>query len=246
MSASPLQTGVTAARTRRERLTPDDRKRRIVEAAVSYFAEVGFDGGTRELARRLQVTQPLIYRYFPSKEDLIQAVYQEVYLTRWQPDWERALIDPSQPIRDRLIAFYTHFTAAIFTPDWIRIYLYAGLRGLEMNQWWINFVERHLLRRMAEALREAYGLPAPEAHPISPREIELYWLFHGGIFYYGQRREVYGHVSGVALPAFIETSVDALLNGLPATLGRLLEGKPQPRRRVPGRGRIDGERAPAR
>ncbi len=241
MSASQLQTGATAARTRRERLSPDDRKRRIIKAAVSYFAEVGFNGGTRELARRLQVTQPLIYRYFPSKEDLIQAVYQEVYLTRWQPDWERALADPSQPIRGRLITFYTHFTDAIFTSDWIRIYLFAGLRGLEMNQWWISFVEQHLLRRMAEALREAHSLPAPDAHPISPQEIELYWLFHGGIFYYGQRREVYGHVSGVTLPAFIETSVDALLNGLPATLGRLLEGTSQAKP-----GRVDRKRASTR
>ncbi len=227
MSVSQLQTGITTARTRRRRLTPDDRKRQIIKAAVSYFAEVGFDGGTRELARRLQVTQPLIYRYFPSKEDLIQAVYQEVYLTRWQADWERALADPSQPIRDRLITFYTRFTDAIFTPDWIRIYLFAGLRGLEMNQWWISFVEHHLLRRMAEALREAHGLPTPDAHPISPQEIELYWLFHGGIFYYGQRREVYGQVPGVSLPAFIETGVDALLNGFPATLGRLLGSKAQ-------------------
>ena len=240
MSASTLQTDAVAARTRRQRLSPDARRRQIIEAAVSYFAEVGFDGGTRELARRLQVAQPLIYRYFPSKEDLIQAVYQEVYLTRWQPDWERALADPSQPIRGRLIAFYTQFTAAIFTPDWIRIYLFAGLRGLEMNQWWISFVEHHLLRRMAEALRAAHGLPAPDVHPITPAEIELYWLFHGGIFYYGQRREVYGQVSGVPLAAFIEMSVDALLNGLPATLSRLLGGeaaKPRP---------IDRKRAAAR
>ncbi len=243
MSASQPQTGVTTARTRRQRLSPDDRKRQIIEAAVSYFAEVGFNGGTRELARRLQVTQPLIYRYFPSKENLIQAVYQEVYLTRWQPDWERALADTSQPIRDRLIAFYTHFTGAIFTPDWIRIYLFAGLRGLEMNQWWISFVEQHLLRRMAEALREAHGLPAPDAQPITPREIELYWLFHGGIFYYGQRREVYGQVSGVTLPAFIETSVDALLNGLPATLGRLLDGEAEAGVKP---GWIDRKRTPAR
>ena len=238
MSASPLYTDVAATSTRRQRLSPDDRKRQIIEAAVRYFAEVGFDGGTRELARRLQVTQPLIYRYFPSKEDLIQAVYQEVYLTRWQPDWERALADPSQPIRDRLITFYTRFTGAIFTSDWIRIYLFAGLRGLEMNQWGISCVAQHLLRRMAEALREAHGLPAPDAHPISPREIELYWLFHGGIFYYGQRREVYGHVSGVTLPAFIETSVDALLNGLPATLGRLLGSASQAKP-----GRVDRKRA---
>ena len=211
------------ARIRRQRLAPADRKRQIVEGAVRYFAEVGFDGGTRELARRLDVTQPLIYRYFPSKEDLIQAVYQEVYLTRWRPEWERELADPATPIRDRLITFYTRFTAAVFTPEWIRIYLFAGLRGLEMNQWWISFVEEHLLRRLAEVLRREHALPSVETQPVGPGELELYWLFHGGIFYYGQRREVYGHVSGVALPAFIATSVDALLNGLPAALARLLD-----------------------
>lgn len=174
------------------------------------------------MARRLDVTQPLIYRYFPSKEDLIQAVYQEVYLTRWQPDWERALADLERPIRDRLISFYLQFTEVVFTPEWIRIYLFAGLRGLEMNQWWMTFVEHHLLRKMAEALRLALDLPSVNLHPIGAREIELYWLFHGGIFYYGQRREVYGHQSEVALASFIETSVDALLNSVPLTVRALL------------------------
>lgn len=231
------ETRTTPAPRRSQRLAPDDRKRQILSAAVNYFAEVGFDGGTRELARRLQVTQPLIYRYFPSKEDLIQAVYQEVYLTRWQPDWERALAEPEQPIRDRLIAFYTQFTEAVFTPEWIRIYLFAGLRGLEMNQWWITFVEHHLLRKLAEALRQAHDLPSIEMQPIGAREIELYWLFHGGIFYYGQRREVYGHVSEVTLASFIETSVDALLNGLPQTLRALLGEKTR---------RVDRKRAASR
>jgi hypothetical protein len=36
--------------------------------------------GTRDLARRLGVTQPLLYRYFPSKDDLIKEVYRTVYL----------------------------------------------------------------------------------------------------------------------------------------------------------------------
>ena len=237
MSASRQSATDEQARTRRQRLSPADRKRQIIEAAVSYFAEVGFDGGTRELARRLQVTQPLIYRYFPSKSDLIQAVYQEVYLTRWQPDWECDLGDASVPIRARLITFYQRFTQVVFTPEWIRIYLFAGLRGLEMNQWWISFVEQHLLRRMAAAVRQAHGLPAPANTPVGPEELELYWLFHGGIFYYGQRREVYGHLSEVSLPTFIANSVDALLDGLPVTLARLLERKPA---------RIDRARSAAR
>ena len=234
MSASGEETRSRPTQPRSQRLAPDQRKRQILQAAVAYFAEVGFDGGTRELARRLHVTQPLIYRYFPSKEDLIQAVYQEVYLTRWQPNWELALGDATQPIRDRLITFYMQFTSAVFTPEWIRIYLFAGLRGLEMNQWWITFIEHHVLRKMAEALRQAVHLPGIDEQPVGAREIELYWLFHGGIFYYGQRREVYGHESEVALESFIETSVDALLNSVPKAVQALLMDKPR---------RVDRQRA---
>ena len=54
-----------AAKPRRTRLSPAERERLIVAGAVRYFAEVGFGGQTRELSRRLGITQPLLYRYFP-------------------------------------------------------------------------------------------------------------------------------------------------------------------------------------
>ncbi len=54
----------------------------IVREAVSFFAEHGFEGQTRELARRLGITQPLLYRYFPDKAALIDRVYREVFLDR--------------------------------------------------------------------------------------------------------------------------------------------------------------------
>ena len=67
------------------RLSPDEREREIVRGAVAYFAEVEFEGSTRDLAARIGVTQPLPYRYFPSKDALLDRVYQEVYLGRWDP-----------------------------------------------------------------------------------------------------------------------------------------------------------------
>ncbi len=69
----------------RKRLPREERERLIVREAVAFFAEVGFDGQTRELARRIGITQPLLYRYFPSKDALIDRVYQEAYLNRWNP-----------------------------------------------------------------------------------------------------------------------------------------------------------------
>ncbi len=216
----------SAARKPRLRLAPGERRQQIVDAAIAYFAEVGFDGGTRELAKRLGVTQPLIYRYFPSKGDLIRTVYNELYLNRWRPDWEQLLTDPAVPPRQRLIVFYQRYTAAVFTPEWMRIYLFAGLRGVEINQWWLDFVEQHLLRNMAVALRAAHGLPDAAAVPITPGELDLYWIFHGGIFYYGIRREVFRTPVHLDLDAFIVASVDGMLHGLPVTLRRLLLDHP--------------------
>jgi AcrR family transcriptional regulator len=68
------------ARTKQKRLAPDDRRREFVAKATEFFSEEGFGGGTRALAHRLGVTQPLLYRYFPSKDDLIKEVYRTVYI----------------------------------------------------------------------------------------------------------------------------------------------------------------------
>ena len=46
------------------RLSRAERERQIIQAAIRFFAEVGFAGRTRELAERAGITQPLLYRYF--------------------------------------------------------------------------------------------------------------------------------------------------------------------------------------
>lgn len=203
------------------RLAPADRRRQILDAAISYFSEVGFDGTTRGLAERLEVTQPLIYRYFPSKEDLVRAVYEEVYLSRWRSEWLELLGDRKIPLRDRLVSFYERYTDAIFEPKWMRIYMFAGLRGLDINRWWINFVENQVITKICAEVRIDMGLPSPDENPLTPEEIDLYWMFHAGIFYYGMRSHVYGIAPRTALKPFIELSVAGLLKGFPATVSTL-------------------------
>src|SRR3954468_12103960 len=91
---------------KRRRLSPDERSREFVAKAAEFFSEEGFGGGTRALARGLGVTQPLLYRYFPSKDDLIKEVYRTVYLDPLETGWEELLTDRSRPLRDRLQEFY--------------------------------------------------------------------------------------------------------------------------------------------
>src|SRR6185312_5879850 len=85
---SKKTTTTKRARTKQRRLSPEDRRKEFVAKATEFFAEEGFGGGTRALARRLGVTQPLLYRYFPSKDDLIKEVYRTVYLEPLGDGWE--------------------------------------------------------------------------------------------------------------------------------------------------------------
>lgn len=58
----------------KRRMKPEARKLLIAQDAARLFAARGFsDVGFRELAKFCDVSEPLLYRYFPRKEDLWQA-----------------------------------------------------------------------------------------------------------------------------------------------------------------------------
>jgi AcrR family transcriptional regulator len=57
------------------RLTGDERRIAIVQAATQVFANNGFHGTTtRELAKAAGVSEALLYKHFPSKESLFSAM----------------------------------------------------------------------------------------------------------------------------------------------------------------------------
>ncbi|WFU66739.1 MULTISPECIES: TetR/AcrR family transcriptional regulator [Bradyrhizobium] len=183
------KTPVKRVRAKQRRLSAVDRRSEFVTKATELFAEEGFGGGTRALAHKLGVTQPLLYRYFPSKDDLIKEVYRKVYLEPLEIGWEKLLSDRSRPLRVRLQEFYEIYTDAIFNRRWLRIYLYSGLKGLDINRWYVGMVKDKILTRILRECRHDAGL-ATQGRP-SAAELELAWVFHGGIFYYGVRKYIY-------------------------------------------------------
>lgn len=207
----------------RQRLRPADRRNQILQGAISFFAEHGFEGGTRDLAARIGVTQPLIYRYFPTKDDLIREVYQSVYLGRWRAQWTELLIDRDRPLRARLSEFYLRYTDVIFSSDWMRIYLFSGLKGLEINSMWVSFIENHLVSTICGEIRREHNLPPLAEAGITVQETEGFWLFHGGIFYYGVRREVYRIPVHLPIEEFIAVGVEGMLAALPVIMKTALD-----------------------
>ncbi len=204
--------------SRRRRLSPDDREAQIIAGAIRFFAEVGLNGQTRALAEQLGITQPLLYQYFPSKQHLLDRIYHELFEKPWKKEWQEQLQDRSRPLRQRLIEFYTDYTATIFTYEWMRIYMFSGLAGAVPNQKYIKRVENQLLKTIYRETRAAYGVDDPDRTSISQRELELVWNLHGGIIYYGIRKYIYQLKVPSRLDLVIEEFVDTMLDGLPQTV----------------------------
>ena len=204
----------------KQRLSPAERERQIIEGAIDYFAEVGFSGQTRELSKRLGITQPLLYRYFPSKQALVERVYSTVFEGRWNPKWPALLADRSLPLRDRLVEFYRQYSIVTYRPEWIRIYMYAGLSGTGLNRRYIGMIQRELLTTYCRELREYCGIHS--GAPVSQEEMEFVWSLHGGMFYYAVRRSVYKINIKVDFMTKVGYAVDNFLAGAKTTLPALI------------------------
>jgi AcrR family transcriptional regulator len=206
---------------KRQRLSPVDRERQIIDGAIAYFAEAGFSGQTRELSKRLGITQPLLYRYFESKQALIDRVYETVFAGRWDPSWIGLLQDRSLSLRERLVEFYRRYSEATYRPDWIRIYMHAGLSSPALNRRYIQLVRRELMPVYCRELRHHCGL-ADTAAPVTEQEIEFVWSLHGGIFYQAMRRHVYRTRMKVEFMTHVGFAVDTFLEGSVVTYPKLL------------------------
>jgi AcrR family transcriptional regulator len=203
-------------------LTGPEREKHIAQEAVKYFAEVGFVGDTRELAQRLGVTQSLLYKYFPSKEALINRVYEEVYLGRWNPFWESVVKDRTIPLQDRLTRLYLEYAKAALTRHWVRIYMFSGLRGESINSRYLTVLRQRILEPIAAELRHEFGLPDVTTVPLKSAEIELVWGVNARVFYFGQRQWIFDVPVQDDLPALISLTVEHFLAGARVVLPRLV------------------------
>lgn len=203
---NPARASTGAQAAPRRRLLPLERERLIVDGAVRFFSEHGLDGQLRDLARELDITHTLLYHYFPTKQALIERVYAELFEGRWRPEWEALLDDRSLDIETRLMRFYVDYAAVILQRDWIRIFVFSGLSDRYITDRYFSMLHEKLFPRLVRESRKYRGA-ANRGKPTA-RELELLMGLHGGIFYMGMRRWVYGQASdGTQAGAFDETFV---------------------------------------
>jgi AcrR family transcriptional regulator len=185
----------------RRRLAPCERRDMIVQAAVELFAGNGVGASTRDIARRAGITQPLLYRYFPDKDSLVQAVYEQVFLQSWNPDWDALIADRGQGVQSRFQQFYEAYCATICDPVWLRLWHFAALRDGRMTLWYRDVVEEQILKPLVRERRaELHGI---DTFRVARDDLEAPWLLHGGLMNHAFRRQVESKNPAEAAPAMI-------------------------------------------
>ena len=176
---------------KRVRLSAEARSDQILRGAIRFFADRGFRGQTRDLARQLGISTGLLFRYFPTKDALIDRIYDTLFEGRWNPEWDEILGNRSRDLLERLTEFYRGYAKMLHDYEWGRIYLYSGLEGAGIAQRFARLATDRAYARVVGELRHQYGRPDIATLPMSEPEIELMWSLHGSIFYIGMRKWVY-------------------------------------------------------
>ena len=195
------------------KLLDGDRRQEILDEATQYFAERGFSGGTIELARRLGVTQPLLYRYFRNKEQLIQAAIDNAFPTSdYYPKWEALLTEAPGSVRERLILFYREYVEVVYGHGLLRLVLWAGLADVPFDirtKYW-DELEGVIFPAIVRAVYAEHGRQLRRAP--TDEEIEMVNSLHGAMFHLSVRRWINKTITG-DLTRYISLKVDLFLHG---------------------------------
>lgn len=202
----------------RQRFSTAEREQQILAGAIKFFSERGLEGQTRDLAKEIGITHPLLYHYFPTKQALIERVYEEVYLGRWKQEWEEWLDDSSTSLEEKLTRFYLDYAATILTPEWVRIFVFSGLADGSIPDQYLGLLKKKLFPRILRETRRYLGLP--EKGAASEREYEFMWGLHGGVFYIGIRQWVYNQPGPTDLNQIVIDRVQSFIASAGVLFGK--------------------------
>lgn len=194
----------------------DGMRERILARATEYFAEHGFDGSTRDLAKSIGISQSLLYHYFSQKGELTTSVYNRLYASRWRPEWDAIFGDTTLSGREKIKRFYLSYYRTVLKRPWTRIFLLGAMKGLDIHRKNFDVVREKIFPLIIAELRgDSRPLILSE---LSDLEIELAWNLHSSIFYLAVRRWILRLKGRFGVEESIAFSVDVFLDGASNTL----------------------------
>ena len=203
-------------RQRAKRLPAETRRALILAEAAQFFSEHGFAASTRDLADRLGVRQALLYKYFESKEALIDAVFADAFDEHWTTKWVKILADGDMPLVERLKAFYSRYSD---DPDnlRLRLFLRGALDGYPLTSRIGQILTKSFVTPLISELRREAGLADLSTRGLMAGERELVMLLHGAIVFHRMRQHIY-KAPVADFEATTKLYIDVYLKGARASL----------------------------
>jgi hypothetical protein len=113
------------------------------------------------------------------------------------------------------VRFYLEYADRIFDSQWMRIFMFAGLKGHAMTDRYVSLVRTQLIKPVCGELRADLGLPTLAEVAMTGREEEAFWALHGTVFYLGIRKFIYGVRTHRDQAQIIRDDVQTFLAGAP-------------------------------
>lgn len=140
--------------TRQARLSGADRRQQILEVAAEIFADQGYKGATtREIAEKARVNEAIIFRHFPSKEDLYWGVIEEMLSHGGRSHRELdERLDQSADLRQLLFTLASEMLQR--DTRLARLSLYSALENHKLSQRFFRTYVAKYYEMLAEHLRK--------------------------------------------------------------------------------------------
>ncbi len=194
-------------------MTAGSRREQILRGAMQLFAEKGFRGTTtREIARQLEISEALMFKYFPTKEALYRAIIQK------RTDGSEEMLFPREAVEAkddrqvfRSIASYL-ISKNTQDPTFMRLIQYSALEGHELSRIFFETYAMERTRLLSGYIRQRIKEKAFRKVPplLAAR------AFIGMVIQYVQSQELYGlkdHIQ-FSQKKVVDTFVETFLNGL--------------------------------
>jgi TetR/AcrR family transcriptional regulator len=152
---------VNDLRTSTQRLPASDRRRQLVETALDAFSRKGFGGTTtKEIAAAAGVTEAIIFRHFPTKQDLYNAVLDHHHnstalaecIARWKIYMDRN--DDEGLVRDIIEKILEGYRCDLRGH---RVLLFAALEGHETGLEHARALKLPIFELLCEYLKRRQG-----------------------------------------------------------------------------------------
>jgi AcrR family transcriptional regulator len=141
------------------RIPSPDRREQILDVAMELFARLGFRGTTtRRIAEEARVNEAIIFRHFPSKEDLYWAIIDRRCRTAGRSRMVRDHLREGGTDREMLVRIAEDILSrSEDDTNMTRLLLFAALENHELSHRFFKLHVAERYERLAHYIRQRIG-----------------------------------------------------------------------------------------